>query len=101
MRSEIPLTPTLSRREREKPGKQCDYRRDDDGVLGSGAEVLPRGAARAGADGADSLGRLEVLHVLRRDPRGRAACARDLRLWPRLRPAESGGAAPRSAGGEL
>src|SRR2546427_6610851 len=66
----------------------CDGHR----LLGSGAAVLPGGIAGAGADGADALGRLDVLHVLRRDPRGRVAGARDLGLWPRLRLVEPAGA---------
>src|SRR6266542_1203512 len=70
------------------PAGPCDHLRDDLGVLGAGAALLPGGTAGAGADGADAVGRLDVLHVLRRDPRRAAARAGNLGLPPRFRPVE-------------
>src|SRR5215471_412939 len=65
------------------------------GVLGARPALLPRGTARLRSHRPDLLGRLEVLHLLRRDPRRGASCPRRLgvRAWFRSaeRPAPAAG----------
>src|SRR5450830_621120 len=52
--------------DRERHSSPCDHLLDGDGVLGAGAAVLPGGVAGAGADGADAVGGLDILHIVRR-----------------------------------